>query len=331
MKVMAIDGSRNLVEREVSDPVLRPGEILVSVRATALNRADLLQRAGLYPPPPGWPQWPGLEIAGVVADPGRSVVWKKGDRVCALLGGGGYAELAAVPEGLLMPVPEGLSLLQAAALPEAFATSYLDLVLTGRLQRGETVLIHAGASGLGLAAIQTARLFGAKTIIVTVGSEAKGEIARSFGADIVVNRKKESLAEVMATYPVDVAMDCVGTGISDCLELMAPGGRWILIAALGGETAALPLAAVYKRNLTVTGITLRSRPDSVKAFILSELVRHVWPELAAGRMRVRIHAVLPLAEAGAALAILERNENAGKVVLAVGAAGERGEERVCHV
>lgn len=317
MIAMTINEKREFVRSTVADPVLKNNEVLVEVHAAALNRADLMQRAGNYPPPPGWPEWPGLEISGIVLDSGTSRKWKKGDKVCALLGGGGYAEKAAVPESLLMPVPEGVSMIEAAALPEVFATSYLDLKMTGKLEAGETVLIHAGASGLGLAAIQTAKLLGAK-VMTTVGSEEKGKIVKEFGADLVVNRRTDDLARVMEANPVNVVMDCVGTGISHCIDKMAFGGRWILIANLGGDTATIPLAQMYKKNLTVTGITLRSRPEQVKEFILSEIVKWIWPAISDGRIRTKIHAVFPLEQAAEAHGILERNENIGKVVLTTG-------------
>jgi len=233
MKAVIIDNEKNLVWSDVSEPVAGENEILIEVHAAALNRADLMQREGNYPPPPGWPEWPGLEVAGVVSEAPEHGRWKVGDKVCALLGGGGYAEKVAVPAAMVLPVPEGLSMAEAAAIPEAFATSYLNLCLEGGMQAGDTVFIQAGASGLGMAAIQLAKAFGAK-VITTVGSEDKERFVKELGADVVINRKRENIAEVLAAHPVDVAMDCVaGPNLGPCLETMARGGRWIVIATLG--------------------------------------------------------------------------------------------------
>ncbi len=230
MRAILIMKDKSLQWEEVLDPIPGESEVVIDIHAAALNRADLMQRSGDYPSPPGWPEWMGLEVAGVISyapSPGR---WRVGDRVCALLGGGGYAEKVAVPAAMVLPVPEGLSMVQAAAIPEAFATSYLNLCIEGQMKRGDTVFIQAGASGLGMAAIQLAKMLGAK-VVTTVGSEEKARFVRELGADVVINRKNESIASVLAQHPVDVAMDCVaGKDLGACLQTMAHGGRWIVIA-----------------------------------------------------------------------------------------------------
>jgi len=317
MYVMKINEKREFIWTEVSNPVLGCGEVLIKTNAAAVNRADLMQRAGIYPPPLGWPDWPGLEISGTIADANGSQKFKDGDFVCALLGGGGYAEYSAVPENLVMPIPAGFSLTEAASLPEVFATSYLDLKLTAKLQPGENVFIYAGASGLGIAATQIARFLGAASVITTVGSDRKKDLIKKFGADIIVNRKKEDLGQAFKDNSISVVVDCVGTGISELVDKMAPGGRWVIVANLGGATATIPLAQMYKRNISVIGITLRSRPEETKSAILAGLVKEIWPELSAGRIQQNIYKVLPISEVEAAHSILERNENIGKVILKI--------------
>ena len=315
MYAMKITASGTLRWSKVPDPEPRPGEILLEIHAAALNRADLLQRAGKYPPPPGWPEWPGLEAAGIVLNAPPGSRWRSGDRVCTLLGGGGYAERVAVPSELVLPVPEGLTLVEAASLPEAFATSYLNLVMEAGLKAGETAFITAGASGLGVAAVQMAKNLGAK-VITTVGSAAKAQLVRSLGADVVINRKTDDPGRAFAENPVDVVLDCVGgAGLGAHIEKLAPGGRWILIATLGGEHAEIALRPILKRGLRLIGSTLRSRPPAVKGRIMAKLEEAVWPGLAAGRLRPVVCATFPVREAGRAHAMLERGVNIGKVVL----------------
>jgi len=312
-----IQADKSLDWCEVPDPVAKANEILVEVHAAALNRADLMQREGNYPPPPGWPEWMGLEVAGLVRQAPLGGRWKVGDRVCALLGGGGYAEKVAVPADMALPVPAGLSMVEAAAIPEAFATSYLNLCLEGGMKAGETVFIQAGASGLGMAAIQLAKILGAK-VVTTVGSEDKEQFVHDLGADVVINRKREDIAAVMKQHPVDVAMDCVaGKNLGPCLETMARGGRWIVIATLGGAMSELNMADFFKRGVQLTGSTLRSRTSEKKAEILAGLEKQLWPALSSGKIKVLIHKTLPITEAEEAHAILQRRENLGKVVLTV--------------
>lgn len=329
MRAMLVGSDQSLQWSEVPDPRPADDEVLVSIAAAAVNRADLLQRAGKYPPPPGAPAWMGLEAAGVVMQVGSAAApgpggrpWRPGDRVCALLPGGGYAEAVAARPELLLPVPAGMSLVEAASLPEVFATSWLDLVMEAGLRSGETVLIHAGASGVGIAAIQLAKLLGAR-VLTTVSGAAKAEAVRALGADLVVDRRTGDLGAAMDACqaegrPVAVALDCVGgAGMGEHLARMAEGGRWVLIATLGGERSEIHLRPVLKRGLRLIGSTLRSRSLEVKAQVVDGLYRRVWPELEAGRVRPVVHARLPMAQAAAAHAILERGENIGKVVLEV--------------
>lgn len=317
MRAILINPDQSLQWSEVPDPVVKANEILVEVHAAALNRADLLQREGKYPPPPGWPEWMGLEVAGVVVQAPQGGRWKAGDKVCALLGGGGYAEKVAVPADMALPVPKGLSLVQAAAVPEAFATSYLNLCIEGGMKSGDTVFIQAGASGLGMAAIQLAKLLGAK-VVTTVGSEDKERFVRELGADVVINRRKEDIAEALKLHPVDVAMDCVaGRNLGPCLETMARGGRWIVIATLDGTMSELNMNDFFKRGVKLIGSTLRSRSSEMKAEMLAGLEKQLWLALSSGKVKVLIHKTLPIREAEAAHAILQRQENLGKVVLTV--------------
>jgi NADPH:quinone reductase len=295
--------------------VRKDGEVIIDIRAAALNRADLLQREGNYPPPPGWPEWMGLEVAGVVAEAGAGSRWRVGDRVCALLGGGGYAERVTVPEGMVLPIPEGLDFVEASAIPEAFATSYLNLCIEGGMQVGDTVFIQAGASGLGMAAIQLAKRLGAK-VVTTVSSAEKAQFVRDLGADVVINRREENIADVLAAHPVDVALDCVaGPNLGPCLKTMARGGRWIVIATLGGAHSDLDMLDFFKRGVKLIGSTLRSRSGELKARILAELEEKLWDAFASGEIKVRVHQVLPITEAEAAHMLMQANENRGKIVL----------------
>ncbi|MBN2712744.1 MAG: NAD(P)H-quinone oxidoreductase [Planctomycetes bacterium] len=315
MKAMLIDEQKNFNWSDVPDPVIREGTVIIEVHAAALNRADLLQRAGKYPPPPGWPKWMGLEVAGIVIEAVKGSRWKIGDKVCALLGGGGYAERVVVPEGMVMSMPDGLSMEEAASLPEVFATAYLNLYLEAGMKEGDTVLVHAGASGLGIAAIQLAKACGAK-VITTVSSDEKAKAVKNLGADIIVNRKTDDLGKALDENPVDIVLDCVGgKGLGENLEKLALGGRWILVATLGGEHAEISLRPILKRGLRLIGSTLRSRSNEMKGLILGQLQEKIWPKIKAGDIRPVIHKVLPIAAAADAHAILEGSANIGKVVL----------------
>ncbi len=324
MKAILVNDDRSLSWSEVADPIIKPDEVLVSIKAAALNRADLMQRAGDYPPPPGCPEWMGLEIAGVITEMGEEAKanshWKIGDEVCALLGGGGYAEAVAVRYDMLMPVPKGCSMVEAAALPEAFATAYLNLFIEGGLKEGNTLLMHAGASGLASVVIPMAKAFGARVITSVLDDEKAASIAH-LGADRIINFAKEKTADVLkeeleAGHSVDVCIDCLGGApMGDCLPYLTHGARWIMIAALAGTKTEIDLKNIYVRNVRIIGSTLRSRKPEVKAQILAELVEKVWPKVEAGQVKPTIYKTLPITQAEEAHAILERGENVGKVVL----------------
>lgn len=323
MKAMLIDENKNLVWSEVPDPVIREDEVLVKIRAAALNRADLLQREGKYPSPPGCPEWMGLEIAGEVVQCGSAVTrWQVGDRVCALLGGGGYAEYVAVKDDMCMPVPKGLTMEEASALPEAYATSYLNLFIEGHLEAGQTAYIPAGASGLASVAIPMAKAFGAK-VVTSVRVDEHVELIRPLGADIIINTNYEAPEAVLAELeqkgePVNVAMDCLtGGGLGKELPYMARGGYWIVISTLAGIETNLLLRPLLTKGLHLVGSMLRNRTPQFKAYILSQLVEKVWPKIEDGTIKPSIYKVLPMAQAEEAHAILQRNENVGKVVLAL--------------
>ena len=315
MHAIIIRPDKSLTWSEVPGPIRKENEIIIEVHAAALNRADLLQREGNYPSPKDWPEWMGLEVSGIVIEAPEEGRWHIGDKVCALLGGGGYAEKVAVPVNLVLPVPDGLSMVEAAAIPEVFMTAYLNLVIEGELKLGETVFIQAGASGLGTAAIQLAKLIGAK-VITTVGSDEKANFVQGLGADVVINRKKEDVANILKQYKVHLAIDCVaGPALGDYLKSMDRGGRWIVLATLGGDISKIDMTDFFKRGIRLIGSTLRSRSLSMKADILSRLEKELWPKFSSGELRVIIHDVLPIQNAEEAHAILRQNKNIGKVVL----------------
>ncbi len=323
MKAVLIDENKNLVWSDVPDPIIKEDEVLVKICAAALNRADLLQRQGKYPSPAGCPEWMGLEIAGVVAAVGSAVsAWKIGDRVCALLGGGGYAEYVAVKYDMLMPIPKGLSMNEAAALPEAYATSYLNLFIEGHLEAGQTAFIPAGASGLASVAIPMAKAFGAR-VITSVLSDEISEKIKPLGADVIINSSTECVERVLENEekrgtPVSVSMDCLsGETLGKSLPYMARGGYWVVISTLAGVETTVQLRPLLTKGLHLVGSMLRNRTPSFKAQILSELVARVWPKIEDGTIKPSIYKVLPITEAEAAHAILERGENVGKVVLSV--------------
>lgn len=326
MKAILVNDDRSLRWDNVPDPVLSGEDCLVKIEAAALNRADLMQREGDYPPPPGCPEWMGLEIAGTIvkiADGAKAKSgWKIGDKVCALLGGGGYAEYANVKYDMLMPVPKNCSMVEAAAMPEAFATAYLNLFIEGGIQPGNTLLMNAGASGLASVIIPMAKAFGAR-VITTVLSDEIAYSIKHLHADRVVVTTKEDISEVLKEelaggHSVDVAIDCLGGEImGKCLHYLTHGARWIMIAALAGQKTEIDLKNIYVRNVRIIGSTLRSRTPAVKAEILAALVRDVWPKVETGEVRPTIYKVLPITEAEAAQDILYRGENVGKVVLTV--------------
>ncbi len=323
MKAMLTKEGQALVWSEVADPVISPDEVLVKIHAAGVNRADLLQRQGKYPSPPGCPEWMGLEIAGEVVACGDSVTrWQVGDRVCALLGGGGYAQLLAVKEDMCMPVPKGLSMVEAAALPEAYATSYLNLVLEGHLESGQTVFIPAGASGLASAAIPMAKALGAR-VITSVRKTAQAEAVEALGADRVICTETESVEAALADEeakgtPVKVSMDCLsGETLGKSLPYMARYGYWIVISTLAGTETRIQLRPLLTKGLHLVGSTLRSRTPQFKAQLLHTLTEKLWPMLESGRLKPVIHAVLPMEQAELAHDILAKGGHIGKVVLEV--------------
>lgn len=327
MKAVLIDeNTKALSWSDVPNPTLGDDDCMVQIHAAALNRADLMQRAGQYPPPPGCPDWMGLEIAGVITEMGEGAKaksnWKIGDKVCALLGGGGYAEYANIKYDMLMPIPEGCDFVEASALPEAYATAYLNLFHEGGLKAGDTLLMHAGASGLASVVIPMAKAFGARVITTVITDEAAKAIEH-LGADMIVNTMTTDISKVLeaekeAGRPVDVAIDCLGGDMcGKCLPFMRYGGRWIMIATLAGDITSVDLRKLYVVNVRLIGSTLRSKSPEFKAKLLAELVEKVWPKVTTGEVKPTIYKVLPITEAEEAHAILERGENVGKVVLTV--------------
>lgn len=311
---------------EVPDPVIADDQVLLEVSAAALNRADLLQREGSYPPPPGWPDWFGLEAAGTIVKVGSRVEaegrWHVGDKATALLGGGGYAEYVAVPAGMLMPIPAGLSMVEAAALPEVYGAAYLFLFMEGHLQAGETLLMQAGASGLASVVIPMAKAFGAR-VITTVMNDELADAIRHLPADRIVNTSKEDLAEVMkeeleAGHGVDVCVDCLGGDtVGRCLPYMSFDGRWIMIATLAGDPTNVDLRKMYVRGTRLIGTTLRRRSSEAKAKLLSDMVNLIWPKIEDGTIRPTIFKVFPIEEAEAAQDLMYSGKSAGKIVLKV--------------
>ncbi|MFN7988191.1 MAG: NAD(P)H-quinone oxidoreductase [Thermoanaerobaculia bacterium] len=308
-------GPEALVCGEAPEPVLREGEVLVHVRATAVNRADLHQAAGKYPPPPGESGILGLEAAGVVEG--------TDERVFFLLPGGGYAEKVGVPRGMLMSIPPGLSFEEAAAIPEAWFTAYLNLFREGGLAAGEVVLVHAAASGVGTAAIQLAKGAGA-TVVATIRSAAKAEPLAALGADLVVDTTSRDFAEAVeerfGANAVGLVLDPVGGAtLARNVRVMARCGRLVLIATMGGGTAELDLRALLTKRLRLVGSTLRARALAEKVDLTAAFVRDILPGFSDGRFRPLVDAVFPLARAGDAHRRMAANENVGKIVLTVGA------------
>ena len=326
MKAIVIQENKDMIWQEVPNPVLADGDVLVEIHAAAVNRADLMQRAGQYPPPPGCPDWPGLEIAGVIKEITPEVEalgkWKVGDRVCALLGGGGYAEYANIHHSMLMPVPNGLTMEEAAALPEAFATAYLNLFIEGGAKEGMTFLMHAGASGLASVVIPMAKAFGLR-VITTVLNEKVAASITHLKADVVVDTSKENIADVLAReaeagHPLNLAIDCLGSEkVGECFPHVAYGCRWIMIATLAGDISAVNMRTMYVKNIRLIGSTLRSKPQETKAMILANLVKDIWPKVESGEVRPTIWKIMPIEEAEAAHDLLATGKSVGKVVLKV--------------
>ena len=318
MKAMILDKNSDFLWTDVEKPTPQAKEVLIKVHNAGVNRADLLQKDGTYPSPEGCPPWCGLEVAGEIEAVGSECTrLKVGDRVCALLGGGGYSEYAAVSEGMCMKLPEGMSYEQGACIPEAYATAYLNLEHEAKLQKGETILIFAGASGVGIAATQIAKIMGAR-VVVTVRSDDKAEAIREVGADRIVNTKKEDLDKVFEEENVNVVLDCVaGADLGKHFAQMARLGRWIMIATLAGVETTINLRALLGKRLKLIGSTLRSRTVDEKNAVMAELEKKVLPSIADGTVKPLVYARFPLENADKAQEVLRRNEIVGKVILEV--------------
>ena len=326
MKAILVNADQSLSWSDVPDPVIGDEEVLVEIHYAALNRADLMQRAGDYPPPPGCPEWMGLEISGYIRKMGKVAQEKStfrcGDAVCALLGGGGYAEYVAVKYDMLMPVPKGCSLAEAAAMPEAYCTAYLNIFGEGGAKAGDTLLMHAGASGLASVVIPMAKAFGLR-VITSVRSEEFVEKIKHLGADIIIDTSKERTADVLRAQleegtPVDVTIDCLGgEQMGECLPYLARGARWIMIAALAGQLTQIDLKNIYVRNVRIIGSTLRSRTPAYKAELIAKLVKDVWPKVESGELKSSIYRIFPITQADEAQALMATGTHNGKIVLCV--------------
>jgi putative PIG3 family NAD(P)H quinone oxidoreductase len=313
-------GLEALVVAERPDPTPGPGEVVLDMTATAVNRADTLQRQGHYPPPPGASDVLGLECSGVVSAVGPGVEgWAVGDEACALLSGGGYAEKVLVPAGQVMPVPAGVDLVSAGALPEVACTVWSNLFMIAGLQRDETLLVHGGGGGIGTFAIQLAHALGAR-VLVTAGSTEKLEVCRSLGADVGINyREQDFVAEVAAVTDgrgADVILDHMGASyLPRNLDALAIEGRLVVIGLMGGATGELDLGKLLSKRAAVMATTLRARPAAEKAAICASVVEHVWPLVADGSVRTLVHTTLPLEEVREAHRIMEASDHTGKIVL----------------
>ncbi|MET7697259.1 NAD(P)H-quinone oxidoreductase [Streptomyces sp. NPDC005485] len=313
-------GPEALVWDEVPDPVPGEGEVLVEVVASAVNRADLLQRQGFYNPPPGASPYPGLECSGRITELGANVTgWSVGDEVCALLAGGGYAEKVAVPAGQLLPVPEGLDLRQAAALPEVTCTVWSNVFMVSHLHPGETLLVHGGSSGIGTMAIQLAKAVGAK-VAVTAGTKEKLDFCSELGADILINYREQDFVEEIERVTdgagADVILDNMGAKYLDRnVRALAVNGRLAIIGMQGGIKGELNIATLLGKRAAISATSLRARPLGEKTAIVAAVREHVWPLIAAGRVRPVVDRELPMSDAAAAHRVLEESGNIGKVLL----------------
>jgi len=312
-------GADALVVERVPTPEPGPGQVLIRVRAAGVNRPDILQREGHYPPPPGASPILGLEVAGEVAALGSGVTrWKVGDAVTALLGGGGYAEFALVDERHALPVPRGLSMVEAAALPETVFTVWTNVFERGGLTSGETLLVHGGNSGIGVTAIQMARAAGAR-VIATARGAAKAERAREIGADLAVDASSGDWAEtVQSAGGADVILDMVGAGYFERnIAVLRPEGRLVVIAVLTGPKVEFNLLQLMMKRITLTGSTLRARSADEKARLAQAVEREVWPWIESGKVRIPVDRVFPMEQAGTAQAWMESGSQFGKVVLSI--------------
>lgn len=306
--------------QEVEDPQIKDDEMLIKVEATALNRADTLQRKGSYPPPPGASPFPGLECSGIIEQVGKNVTrWKIGDQVCALLAGGGYAEKIAVPAGQVLAVPPGISVKDAAALPEVACTVWSTVFMMSRLSAGETFLVHGGSSGIGTFAIQIAKYYGAK-VFVTAGADEKLAFCKDLGADVCINYKTEDFVawvkEETTGKGVDVILDNMGAGyLKRNLDSLNFDGRLFIIGLQGGATAEINLASLLARRITVQGAGLRNRTPENKAVIVKEVEKNVWPAIIADKVKPIVYKYFPLSEAAEAHRLMESSKHIGKILL----------------
>ncbi len=315
-------GPEVLTVAEVPDLSPGPGEVLIAVAAAGLNRADLLQRMGFYPPPPGASDVIGMEVSGTIAALGDGVTtWQVGDRVCALLAGGGYASQVVAPAGQVMPIPEGIELVEAAALPEVACTVWSNVFMVGALQPHETFLVHGGAGGIGTMAIQLAHQLGSR-VFTTAGSPEKRALCASLGADVVIDYREETFEDVIADHTdgrgVDVILDNMGAKyLARNIEALTDSGRLVIIGLQGGTTAELDINALMRKRAAVIGTTLRSRPVEGKSAICASVVEHVWPLVAGGYVKPVIDVVLPLEKVAEAHRRMEAGEHSGKILLSL--------------
>ena len=319
IEITGAGGPEVLQVKQRPIPIPRQGEVLIKLAYAGINRPDVLQRSGSYNPPKGASDLPGLEGAGIISAIGSGVFeWKVGDEVCALLPGGGYAEYAVTPSLHCLPVPKGLSLKEAACLPETFFTVYSNIFQRGGLKAGEKFLVHGGSSGIGTTAIQMAHLYGAR-VFATAGSEKKCQVCKDLGAERVINYHNEIFEDVLQVYGgVDVILDMVGgTYIQRNLKSLADDGRLVQIAFLESAKADLNLIQLMTRRLSITGSTLRPQNDLVKQRIAEGLQKHIWPHLASGRIAPIMDSEFPLAEAARAHTRMETSEHIGKIVLKI--------------
>jgi putative PIG3 family NAD(P)H quinone oxidoreductase len=313
-------GPEQLRLTEVPDPVPGPGDVLLEVHAAGVNPADVLQRQGGYPPPPGAPPYPGLECSGMVIACGSGVSgWQPGDEACALLSGGGYSELVAVPAGQLLPIPAGVSLADAAALPEVACTVYSSVFQQARLSGGETLLVHGGAGGIGTMAIQLAKAHGA-TVACTAGSPAKLRRCRELGADLAVSYTEEDFVAAVREFThgrgADVVLDIMGAPyLERNITALATGGRLVVIATRGGARGELDIRSLMRKRASIFASTLRARPGSEKAVIVAAVREHVWPLVSSGQVVPVIERSFPMTEAAAAHRLLEQGTHVGKILL----------------
>jgi putative PIG3 family NAD(P)H quinone oxidoreductase len=317
MKTWASGKAEEIIELPV--PKRRPGWALLRVKAAGVNRADLLQRRGLYPPPSGEPETLGLECSGIVEEADETSAWRLGDRVCVLLAGGGYAEFVTAPDSLLLPLPDSMTFEEAASLPEALFTSYFNLIELARATSPTAVLIHAGASGVGTMAIQLCKLFGHR-VATTVGSDAKRECVASLGADRIIDYREEPFVDAVKSWSgnVSVILDCVGGSyLEENVQCLSFGGTLIIIGLLGGSEARVDLGGWLNRNVRIIASTLRNQSVDVKSGLADAVRRTIWPHFASGRLYPVIDSVFPISRWPEAHERMRNNRNCGKIVLTI--------------